>query len=93
MGYFWSENIRNSLKAFRKAPIMEKELQEWYELHKYYHYCDYLTKDLAEYMQISPRTIQRWIKGKTNPNIRELRLIKRYLSKKTEEAKKIENVP
>lgn len=64
---------------------MEKELKEWYDLHKFYKYADYLTKDLADFLKVSPRTVQRWIKGKTNPGRKELLQIGRYLSKKTTE--------
>ena len=58
---------------------MEDELRAWQELHKFYLYSNYLTKDLAAYLKVSPRTIQRWLKGKTHPNQEELNLIKKYL--------------
>ena len=58
---------------------MEKELEAWQELHKFYLYSNYLTKDLATYLKVSPRTIQRWLKGKTHPDQEELSLIKKYL--------------
>lgn len=58
---------------------MEKELQKWLELHKFYRYNAYLTKDLSEYLKVSPRTIQRWVKGKTKPKQRQLELIGKYL--------------
>lgn len=61
---------------------MEKGLQEWHELHKFYKYSAYLTKDLAAYLDVSTRTIQRWIKGKTEPNKKKLDLIRKYLSEK-----------
>ena len=64
---------------------MEKELEEWYKLHKFYRYYDYLTKELAEYLKVSSRTIQRWIKGKMRPTKEKLNLIKKYLAKKAEE--------
>ena len=66
---------------------MKKELEEWYKLHKFYKYSDYLTKDLADYLKVSPRTVQRWIKGKTNLSKKELLQIKRYLAEKTSETK------
>jgi transcriptional regulator with XRE-family HTH domain len=59
---------------------MEKDLEEWKELHKFYRYYGYLTKDLAAYLKVSPRTIQRWLKGKTRPNPEKLNRIKKYLS-------------
>ena len=58
---------------------MENELEAWQKLHKFYMYSSYLTKDLAAYLKVSPRTIQRWLKGKTHPNQEELSLIKKYL--------------
>lgn len=61
---------------------MEKELNEWLRLHKFYRYSDYLTKDLAGHLGVSPRTIQRWIKCKTNPSKKELTIIKKYLANK-----------
>jgi len=62
---------------------MERELEEWYEFHKFYRYTDYLTKELAEYLKVSPRTIQRWIKNKTQPDKKKLNLIKKYLTEKS----------
>lgn len=61
---------------------MKKELEEWYKLHKFYKYFDYLTKDLADYLKVSPRTVQRWIKDKTSPSKKELLKIQRYLAEK-----------
>ena len=60
---------------------MDKELEEWYKLHRFY-MGDYQTKDLANYLGISPRTIQRWIKEKTKPSPSELAQIKKYLELK-----------
>lgn len=60
---------------------MEKELQEWYQLHKFHIYSgSYETKELAKFLGITPRTIQRWIKEKSKPNKEELVRIKRYLA-------------
>lgn len=64
---------------------MEKELEEWYKLHKFYKYSDYLTKDLADYLSVSPRTIQRWLIGKAAPSKEKKELIRTYLAKKTSE--------
>ncbi len=61
---------------------MDPILEEWYRLHKFYKGWDFLTKDLAEYLNVSPRTIQRWVKGKTNPKTKKLAKIKAYLLKK-----------
>jgi transcriptional regulator with XRE-family HTH domain len=62
---------------------MDKELEEWYKLHKFHLYTsNYETKDLANYLGISPRTIQRWLKEKTKPSKEQLVKIKRYLAEK-----------
>ena len=60
---------------------MDKELEEWYKLHRFY-MGDYQTKDLANYLRISPRTVQRWIKEKAKPNATQLSQIKKYLESK-----------
>lgn len=60
---------------------MDKELEEWYKLHKFHFYSgSYETKDLARYLGVSPRTIQRWLKEKTKPSQEQLAQIKRYLA-------------
>jgi uncharacterized protein YjcR len=60
---------------------MDKELEEWYRLHKYHFYSgSYETKELAEYLGVSSRTIQRWIKEKTRPQKKQLLKISKYLS-------------
>lgn len=62
---------------------MEKELEEWYRLHKFYFYMgSYETKDLASYLKVSPRTIQRWLKEKSEPTKEQLAQIRRYLKEK-----------
>ena len=59
---------------------MDKELEEWYRLHKFHLYSgSYETKDLAEYLGVSPRTIQRWLAEKTKPSKEQLARISRYL--------------
>jgi len=62
---------------------MDKELEEWYKLHQFHLYSgSYETKDLAGYLGVSPRTIQRWLKEKTRPSKGQLAKIKRYLTQK-----------
>lgn len=62
---------------------MDKELEEWYKLHKFYFYMgSYETKDLASYLKVSPRTIQRWLKEKTKPGKEKLARIRRYLTER-----------
>lgn len=67
---------------------MLKELDEWKNLHDFYKYSSYLTKELADFVKVSPRTIQRWLKGKTKPDKEKLELIKRYLSEKSSKPSK-----
>lgn len=62
---------------------MEKELEEWHNLHKFHLYSgSYETKDLANFLGVSRRTIQRWLKEKTKPSKEQLAQIKRYLVEK-----------
>jgi uncharacterized protein YjcR len=62
---------------------MDKELEEWFKLHKFHFYSgSYETKDLANFLGVSPRTIQRWLKEKTKPSKEQLARIKLYLAKK-----------
>ena len=66
---------------------MDKELEEWHKLHKFHFYSgSYETKELAEYLGVSPRTIQRWIKEKTKPNKEQLSQISRYLKENAPKA-------
>ncbi|MDP3732756.1 MAG: helix-turn-helix transcriptional regulator [Candidatus Omnitrophota bacterium] len=59
---------------------MEKELQDWYQLHQFHLYSgSYETKDLADFLGVNPRTIQRWLKEKTKPKKEQLLQIKKYL--------------
>jgi hypothetical protein len=60
---------------------MAHQLDAWKELHRFYMYHGYLTKDLAAYLKVSPRTVQRWLKGTTHPKERYSELIEEYLSK------------
>ena len=57
---------------------MVTELEEWYKLHKFY-MGEYRTKDLAQYLKVSPRTIQRWLKDQTKPRKEQLAQIAKYL--------------
>ena len=67
---------------------MDKELEEWYRLHKFHLYSNsYQTKDLASYLGVSSRTIQRWIREKTKPSKEQLMQIDRYLKDKESEPK------
>ena len=62
---------------------MNNPLEEFKKLHQFY--CggfDYQTKEIAEYLKVSTRTIQRWMKGKTAPSEDELSKIQAYLTSK-----------
>lgn len=62
---------------------MDKELEEWHKMHKFYFYMgSYETKDLASYLKVSPRIIQRWLKEKSGPTKEQLAQIRRYLKEK-----------
>jgi hypothetical protein len=51
---------------------MDKELQEWYNLHKFHFYSgSYETKDLANFLGVSPK-----------PNKEQLTQINKYLAQK-----------
>ena len=57
---------------------MEKALGEWINWHKG-QISSFHTKDLAAYLGVSTRTIQRWIKGKTRPKEDQLQRIMQYV--------------
>ena len=65
---------------------MDKELEEWYKLHKFHFYAgSYETKDLASFLGVNERTIQRWLKEKTRPTKEQLARIRAYLAQKEAE--------
>lgn len=60
---------------------MKKELEEWLKLHRFHlHSGSYRTKDLADYLGVSTRTIQRWLVEKSTPTEEELAKITQYLN-------------
>jgi transcriptional regulator with XRE-family HTH domain len=62
---------------------MDKELEAWYQLHEFHKYSgSYETKDLAEFIGVSERTIQRWLKDKAKPNDKQIAKISKYLENK-----------
>lgn len=61
---------------------MENPIEEFKALHISYSGYDYQTKELAQYLGISTRTVQRWMRGKTAPSDDEIKKIKAYLTAK-----------
>lgn len=61
--------------------LLENDLEEWFKLHKFY-MGEYQTKDLASYLKVNPKTIQRWLKERSNPSKEQLAQIRRYLDSK-----------
>lgn len=60
---------------------MEKELEAWYTLHKFHFYMgQYQTKDLADYLGVSSKTIQRWLKSQSKPGKEQLAKISQYVT-------------
>lgn len=58
----------------------QKPLEEFKKLHNIYLYSDYKIKDLARYLNISRRTVERWLSGKYSPSEEKLKKINEYLS-------------
>lgn len=52
--------------------------QEWTEIHRE-QISSFHTQDLAAYLGISTRTIQRWMKGKGKPSEIQLERIAQYI--------------
>ena len=61
---------------------MGNAIQEFKRLHELYGGFDCQTKELAKYLDVSTRTVQRWMKGKTVPSDGEMKKIKAYLTTK-----------
>ncbi|MBU1121137.1 MAG: helix-turn-helix domain-containing protein [Candidatus Omnitrophica bacterium] len=61
---------------------MDKNLEIWHKFHAFYQGSDYKTKDLADCLEVSCRTIQRWLKDTTTPPLDKLQLLCKYLSQK-----------
>jgi len=68
---------------------MQNALEKYIKLHKFYSGgFDYQTKELAKYLCVTTRTIQRWMKRKTGPNNEQLKRIEEYLVGKEAISKK-----
>lgn len=62
---------------------MNNSLEEFKKLHSFYAGgVDYQTKEIAEYLGVSTRTIQNWMKGKTCPRDKQQKKIQTYLDMK-----------
>ena len=61
---------------------MTKEIEEFKELHKFYLYVDYKISDLAKRLNISRKTVERWLSGKAQPSKEQSKEIRRYLDEK-----------
>ena len=60
---------------------MENSLDRFKKLHEFYAGgFAYQTRELAMYLGVSSRTIQRWMKGKTSPSEAQLEKIQSYLT-------------
>lgn len=57
-------------------------LEEFKRLHNTFLYIDYKTSDLAKYLNVSRRTVERWLSSKYIPSESKMKLIKKYLSSK-----------
>jgi transcriptional regulator with XRE-family HTH domain len=61
---------------------MDDRLKQWVDWHKG-QISSFYTKDLAEYLGISTRTIQRWMGERTRPNEEQLQKISQYVKENT----------
>ncbi len=64
---------------------MNPILQRWYELHQKYLYCDqppfdFRTSSLADSLGVNRRTIERWVRGRGEPDEAQVVSIEKYLS-------------
>jgi transcriptional regulator with XRE-family HTH domain len=57
---------------------MDARFKEWVDWHKG-QISSFHTKDLAVYLRVSTRTIQRWVKEQTKPNEEQLQRIAQYV--------------
>ena len=62
---------------------MKNPLEKFKKLHRFYAGgFDYQTKELAECLGVSTRTIQRWMIGRTGPSEKQLKRIQAFLAAK-----------
>jgi len=71
---------------------MKNPFEEFKELHEFYKGgFDYQTKEIAKYLGVSTRTVQRWMRGKTAPSEEEMKKIQAYLNNKKSKQKDTDN--
>lgn len=71
---------------------MNNPFDEFRKLHKFYAGgYDYQTKELAEHLGVTTRTIQRWLIGKTHPSESQMKHIQAYLNGKKDSLKDLES--
>lgn len=58
----------------------QNPLEEFKKLHKVYLYSDYKISDLAKYLSVSRRSVERWCKCRPSEN--KIKKISEYLSHK-----------
>jgi len=67
-------------------PVLEK----WYRLHRKYLRWeigpyDFRTTELARYLGVTARTVERWVKGIGRPKERHIAIIRKFLSERASE--------
>lgn len=63
----------------KETPLTCRPLEKWKKCHAFYLYFRFSTTSLAKYLNVSRRTIDRWVKGEKKPNRYKQALICEYL--------------
>lgn len=63
-----------------KGYMDQNPLDKFKKLHEIYLYSAYKISDLAKYLGVSRRTIERWLSGKYHPSEDKIKKISEYLS-------------
>lgn len=58
----------------------QNSLEEFKKLHIKYLYSSYKILDLAKFLNVSRRTVERWLSGKNSPSEAKLSKISEFLS-------------
>lgn len=64
------------------AYMAQSPLEEFKKLHKTYLYSDYKISDLARYLNVSRRSVERWLSERCRPSEDKIKKISEYLSRK-----------